>query len=231
MKLLKQMNQQKLHGEVNYLPLNVLKIDQNINYPQKNDVKPLIKIIKYERNIENAVRHVFDKILLCRNMDVATSLAKQIQMDCVLVEGDLISRKGALTGGYVDSRQSKLAYHRQLAQLRENLSKKEAELEQLQGEIRQIDTQLNNVLNDLQKHETRSKRNKDTYEQMKLDIRNKKCEIERIEKLKPQKEKLIQNLAHESQQFNAKRELIESEMGTELNKQMSSAELQKCKAN
>ena len=150
MKLLKQMNQQKLHGEVNYLPLNVLKIDQNINYPHTNDVRPLIKIIKYERNIENAVRHVFDKILLCRNMDVATSLAKQYQMDCVLVEGDLISRKGALTGGYVDSRQSKLAYHRQLAQLRENLSKKEAELEQLQGEIRQIDTQLNNVLNDLQ---------------------------------------------------------------------------------
>ena len=133
MKLLKQMNQQKLHGEVNYLPLNVLKIDQNINYPKTNDVKPLIKIIKYERNIENAVRHVFDKILLCRNMDVATSLAKQYQMDCVLVEGDLISRKGALTGGYVDSRQSKLAYHRQLAQLRENLSIKEAELEQLQG--------------------------------------------------------------------------------------------------
>ena len=43
---------------------------------------------------------------------------------------------------------------------------------------------MNNVLNDLQKHETRTKRNKDTYEQMKLYIRNKKCEIERIEKAK-----------------------------------------------
>ena len=75
----------------------------------------------------------FDKILLCRNMEVATSFAKQYQMDCELFEDDLISRKGALTGAYVDSRQSKLAYHRQLAQLRENLSIKEAELEQLQG--------------------------------------------------------------------------------------------------
>ena len=183
MKLLKQMNNQKLHGEVNYLPLNVLRIENNIKYPETNDAIPLLKKIKYEKHVENAVKHVFDKILLCRNIDVATSLAKQHQMDCILLEGDLISRKGALTGGYVDVRQSKLAYHRQLAQLRENLSKKENELEQLQNEIRQIDTQLNNVLNDLQKHETRSKRNKDTYEQMKLDIRNKKYEIERIEKL------------------------------------------------
>ena len=58
----------------------------------------------YEKRVENAVKHVFDKLLLCRNLDVATQLAKQYHMDCVLVDGDFVSRKGALTGGYVDLR-------------------------------------------------------------------------------------------------------------------------------
>jgi chromosome segregation ATPase len=57
--------------------------------------------------------------------------------------------------------------------LQENLSEKEAKLEKLQAEIRQLNGQSNSTLNELQKHETLLKRNKDTYEQMKVDIRNK----------------------------------------------------------
>jgi structural maintenance of chromosome 3 (chondroitin sulfate proteoglycan 6) len=98
------MNQQKLHGEDNYLPLNVLKLDTTTSYPETNDCIPLINKMTYEKRVENAVKHVFDKLLLCRNSDVATLLAKQYHMDCVLVDGDLVSRKGALTGGYVDLR-------------------------------------------------------------------------------------------------------------------------------
>lgn len=226
MRLLKLMNQQKLQGEVNFLPLNVLRIDNTIEYPDTNDAIPLIKRLKYETKVEMAIKHVFEKILLCRTIDVATTIAKQYQMDCVLLDGDLISRKGALTGGYVDVRQSKLSYHRQLAQLKDTLSQKENELDSLQIEIRQLDSQLNNVLNELQKHETRSKRNKDTYEQMKLDIRNKKAEIERIEKLKPQKERSIQSLVHDVQQYNTKKDMLQSELGTELMKQLSANEQQ-----
>ncbi len=103
LKLLKQMNQQKLHGEVNYLPLNVLKLDTTTKYPETSDCIPLINKIRYEKHVESAVKHVFEKLLLCRNSDVATQFAKQYQMDCVLVDGDFVSCKGALTG-YVDLR-------------------------------------------------------------------------------------------------------------------------------
>ena len=42
-------------------------------------------------------------------------------MDCVVLDGDLVSHKGALTGGYVDTRKSKLAYYRQKAELAEQI--------------------------------------------------------------------------------------------------------------
>ncbi len=127
----------------------------------------------------------------------------------------------------ISLRQSKLAYHRQKTQLQENLSEKEAELEKLQAEIRQIDGQSNSTLNELQKHETLLKRNKDTYEQMKVDIRNKKLEIERIERSIPQKDRSIHSLVSDIQQFSAKNDLLKSELGTELLKQLSPAEQKK----
>ena len=101
MRLLKMMNQQKLPGEVNYLPLNVLKSSEAgaVSYPETNDAVSLLSKLKYEKKVDKAVRHVFERILLCRNAPVATQLAKQTKMDCVLLDGDFVSRKGALTGG------------------------------------------------------------------------------------------------------------------------------------
>lgn len=51
MKLLKHMNQQKLHGEVNYLPLNVLKVDHNVHYPETNDAVALISKLNFENKV------------------------------------------------------------------------------------------------------------------------------------------------------------------------------------
>jgi len=159
MRLLKLFNQKKLPGDVNYYPLNVLKLESNnIKYPETQDAIPLITKVKYEAKVDKAIHAVFDRVLLCRNAEIATQLAKQSNMDCVLLDGDFISRKGALTGGYVDTRQSKLSYYGTKLDLAEQVKAKEAELEKIQVEIRSVDQQLNNVLNDLQKHETRNKR-------------------------------------------------------------------------
>jgi structural maintenance of chromosome 3 (chondroitin sulfate proteoglycan 6) len=55
MRLLKQMNQQKLNGEVNYLPLNVLRSgdrNEETGYvPDVNEAISLIKKITYEKKV------------------------------------------------------------------------------------------------------------------------------------------------------------------------------------
>lgn len=102
MRFLKLMNQQKLPGEVNYLPLNQLRFEGECKYPETNDAVSLMSKLKYGKEVEKAVKHVFEKILLCRNAQVATQFAKQTKMDCVLLDGDFVSRKGALTGGYLE---------------------------------------------------------------------------------------------------------------------------------
>jgi structural maintenance of chromosome 3 (chondroitin sulfate proteoglycan 6) len=216
MRLLKQMNQQKLHGEVNYLPLNVLRIENDDSRrPPSNisDALPLIDRVEYEKKVEKAVLHVFDRILLCRTAEVATQLAKETRMDCVLLDGDLVSRKGALTGGYVDTRQSKLQYYKQRNELHQQIRIKEQEIANLQQEIHKIDSQLNSILNDLQKHEAKSKRTRDLYEQMKLDLNSRKNEIDRFERSKPDKEASLRSLNSDIEQLKAKKSMYEEELG------------------
>lgn len=145
-------------------------------------------------------------------------------MDCVVLDGDFVSRKGALTGGYVDTRQSKLAYYRQRAELGEQIAKKEIEQRSVEKEIREVDAQLNTVLNDLQKYETRVKRNRDTYEQMRADMNSRKIEIERFERQRPQKESSIESLRLDVEQLESKRDMLKAELGTELVKQLSAIE-------
>jgi structural maintenance of chromosome 3 (chondroitin sulfate proteoglycan 6) len=101
------------------------------------------------------------------------------------------------------------------------IQQKEEEIIKTQAEIRQVDSQLNNVLNDLQKHETRAKRNKDTYEQMRSDLQSRKHEIERHEKQRPDKEKTVKSLETDIENCEHQKEMYEAELGTEIVEQLS----------
>ena len=226
MRLLRLMNQHKMHGEVNYLPLNVLRSENggDIVYPESNDAIALISKLTYAPKVEKAVRHVFERVLLCRTGEFATQFAKQTRMDCVLLDGELVSRKGALTGGYVDSRQSKLALYRQKREIDRTIGEKERQIAAMQADVRDLDAQLNGVFNELQKHEARGKRNRDTFEQMRVDLSSRKAEIERYERQKASKERSEHSLLSDIAQLEAKREMLEAELGTELLTQLSGDE-------
>ena len=101
------MNKQKLAGEVTFMPLNRLqfKID---DYPDNNDSIPMISKLKYEEKYDNALRYIFGKTLICRNLERATELAKTTGFDCVTLEGDQVSSKGCLTGGFFNTSRSRL---------------------------------------------------------------------------------------------------------------------------
>ncbi len=132
-RLMTRLERERL-GRVTFMPLNQIRVDPNIQYPQSNDVTPLLETcINYDPKVAKAMHHVFHKKLLARNAMVASDWAEKVQMDCITLDGDLCSRNGALTGGYVDLQKSRLRAH---------TSKKEAEeaFRQLDQEFRQADT-------------------------------------------------------------------------------------------
>ena len=107
---LEEMNRMKLQGEVTFLPLDRLQARRE-TYPRAADALPLIDKIEFEERFEIVMLYVFGKTLICRNIEVATRFARQHNYDCITLDGDQVSRRGALTGGYIDTTRSRLELH------------------------------------------------------------------------------------------------------------------------
>jgi structural maintenance of chromosome 3 (chondroitin sulfate proteoglycan 6) len=141
-RLMTRLEREKL-GRVTFMPLNQIRVDHNARYPQSNDVTPLLDTcINYDPKVAKAMQHVFHRKLLARNAEIASEWAEKAQMDCITLDGDLCSRKGALTGGYVDLQKSRLRAH---------VAKKDAEqtFRQLDQEFRQADAKAKEAEQDV----------------------------------------------------------------------------------
>lgn len=100
-RLMKRLERDRL-GRVTFLPLNQLHVPEP-NYPDSRDVVPLLRTcLKFDNRLGRAMNHVFGKKLLANSAEVASTWSSRCGMDAVTLDGDLCSRKGALSGGFVD---------------------------------------------------------------------------------------------------------------------------------
>lgn len=70
-----------------------------------------------------------------------------------------MQRKGALTGGYIDKKVSRLELQRSIKQLRATLNQYEQEYDKLRKEILNADNEYNNIMSELQREDMKSKKN------------------------------------------------------------------------
>eukprot|EP00794_Sanderia_malayensis_P002478 gene2478-2853_t len=131
------MNKQKLPGEVTFMPLNRLHF-KDLQYPDSQDVIPMIKKVDYDPLFKPAIQLAFGKTLICRNPEISSQFSKSANMDCITLEGDQHSRRGALTGGYYDSHKSRLDLQIKMLQAKEKLETQERQLATLKEKISDI---------------------------------------------------------------------------------------------
>ena len=79
-------------------------------------------------------------------MEVSTQLARAHNLDCITLEGDQVSRRGALTGGYVDNRKSRLDLYIAKEDLSAQKTEKEQELMKNKEQQQQLEVLIQNYL-------------------------------------------------------------------------------------
>ena len=117
--------------------------------------------MKFNPMFQPAMRQVFGRTLICRDIDRASYFAKNSNHDCVTLDGvsisphththtlllfmccymssgDQVSRKGTLTGGYYDTRRSRLEMQKQMKEQQERLEAAESERAQLRHQLDHI---------------------------------------------------------------------------------------------
>jgi structural maintenance of chromosome 3 (chondroitin sulfate proteoglycan 6) len=222
-KLLQEMNRMKLPGEVTFMPLNRLYVKDH-RYPDSPDAVPMIRKLQYDSKIDVTMRFIFGKTLICRSLEVATQLARQSALDCITLDGDQVTCKGSLTGGYFDTRRSRLELHKSHSRLVVEIEEQKQKLDDQRKQLKDLEEQINGIVGEMQKAETKNSKNKDTFDKMKTDIRLLRDELASIERTQQPKERSL--VSHEASlaQMESSRDSLQSELQQDLMTHLSVAD-------
>merc|ERR1712045_975951 len=112
---------------------------------------------------DKALRYIFGRTLICRNLEVATKLARTTGLDCVTLDGDQVSSKGSLTGGYFNKSRSRLEIQKTRTEKTEEIQSQEDEMRSLRLKLNEIEGDINKVVSEMQKTETKNSKAKDVF--------------------------------------------------------------------
>ncbi|XP_069467872.1 structural maintenance of chromosomes protein 3 [Ambystoma mexicanum] len=220
-KILMEFNKMNLPGEVTFLPLNKLDV-RDTAYPETNDAIPMISKLRYNARFDKAFKHVFGKTLICRSMEVSTQLARAFNMDCITLEGDQVSSRGALTGGYYDTRKSRLDLQKDVRKVEVELRELEAKLnDNLRKNIERINNEIDQLMNQMQQIETQQRKFKASRDSILSEMKMLKEKRQQSEKTYMPKQRSLQSLEASLHAMESTRESLKAELGTDLLSQLS----------
>ncbi|MBA0564928.1 hypothetical protein Gotri_027845, partial [Gossypium trilobum] len=165
---------------------------------------------------------VFGRTVICRDIDVATRVARTDGLDCITLEGDQVSKKGGMTGGFYDYRRSKLKFMNIIMQNTMSINKKEEELKGIGLELQnilfllQLEQKITAFVTEQQQLDAKRVLDKSVLEQHKQDIANANKQKQYTSKALENKRKSLADVQMQIDQLRASMAMKRAEMGTEL---------------
>ncbi|TPX59672.1 hypothetical protein PhCBS80983_g02285 [Powellomyces hirtus] len=138
--ILRHLNRER-GGRVTFMPLNRLH-PKKTTFPQSNDAVVMLNKLRFDEQYRPAFEQVFGKALICPTLEVASGYARTQGLNCVTLHGDRAERKGALTGGFHDTKRSKLELISKLKELRNTQIREEENAQSLHAEISRVDQEI-----------------------------------------------------------------------------------------
>ncbi|KHN99471.1 RecF/RecN/SMC [Metarhizium album ARSEF 1941] len=210
-------------GRVTFMPLAQLRPRQ-ITLPRSSDAVPLISKIQYDEKYEKAFQQVFGKTVVCVNLAVASQYARSHGVDGITAEGDTTNKRGAMTGGYIDPRKSRLEAVHSANKWRREYDNLIAQSRDLRRQIELKDQEITGAMSELQKLEQRLRQADDGFEPLKHELRNKSAHVEnersRLDAASVRRDLVDKNLNGFLEEIAAH----EAEIGTEFKKNITPAE-------
>lgn len=145
--------QSKRAGRVTFIPLNQLEVDRRPPPAATADSIPLVSKITCDDRFRDAVIQVFGRTLVTRTVSIAAELSREHGVDCVTLEGDQVNKRGAMTGGFMDTSRSRIDAARYLREAQIELAEIEPKASELRTSVTEIENELSRVLGEVQRRE------------------------------------------------------------------------------
>ncbi|KAF6214588.1 hypothetical protein GE061_009331 [Apolygus lucorum] len=150
--VLREMKSKELSGEVVFLPLNRITPHESPRV-SIDGAELFISQLSYSDNIHAAISYLFGRILLCRNLEIATKVAKEYRCVCVTIQGDRVVGGGPMTGGYVDSNAASRTQYQAYHSLQASYAEKNEVLLTKRNEISCLKASIDSVVSFIQREE------------------------------------------------------------------------------
>lgn len=165
-------------GRLTFAPLSRLNVRET-NLPRANDVVPLISKIQYVAKFDKAFQLVFGKTIICPNLTVAGQYARTHGVNAITPDGDTTNKRGAMTGGYIDPRKSRIEAMRAVTRWRDEYERLLQEDDDIRKKIEQKDQEITSAMGELRKHEQKLRRMDDGLGPLRNELATKSNQITR----------------------------------------------------
>ena len=221
--LMKELERRKA-GRLTFLPLNRIR-PSPVVYPDSNDVRPLIDVaLDFDPYFEQAIRQIFSKKLLARDLDTASHFSKEFQLDAITREGDSVNRRGGFEGGFHDDRVSKIAAVYKIRNANAKLEKLTAEEGSLRADSEKAENDVNDVMRELQQMDTQRDHIKNTSDQLSRELSDRAKNLAAANDALSARREGLTVLGKELTQCRAQIEQFTQEMASPLSDKLSDAE-------
>lgn len=221
-KVLEVLQKEKA-GRVTFMPLNRLK-PRAVNLPKASDAIPMIEKLQFDPAYEKAFMHVFGKTIICPNLQVASQYARSHGVNAITPEGDRSDKRGALTGGFHDSRQSRLEAVKNLAKWRDEYEAKKNRANEIRKELERLDQIITQAVGELQKLEQRGQQVQGSSGPMRQELRSKRELLQNRNDNLDAKQRALRNLDTNLSALESQVNALEAEMSSPFQKVLTAEE-------
>lgn len=165
-------------GRVTFMPLTQLR-SKPVKLPKAADAQAMMDKIKFDKKYEKAFAQVFGKTIVCPTLAVASQYARSHGCNAITPDGDTSNKKGAMTGGYIDPRKSRLEAVRTVNKWRDESESLRDRALEIRKEVELKDQEITAAMSELQKLEQKLRQLDDGFDPLKRELRVKTSHIEK----------------------------------------------------
>ncbi|KAL9593227.1 MAG: hypothetical protein Q9219_007636 [cf. Caloplaca sp. 3 TL-2023] len=169
--------QREKAGRITFMPLNRLRPKLG-NVPKANDAIPMLEKLHFDPVYEKAFQQVFSQTIVCPNLQIAGQYARSHGVNGVTMEGDRSDKKGAFTGGSIDTKHSRLEAVRNVAKWRDECDAHKARSTEIKRTLERKDQEITRAVGNTQKLEQKRVQQEHSYGPLLQELRSKSNDVQ-----------------------------------------------------
>lgn len=169
---------------------------------------------------------MFGRTIVCPDLATCGQYTRSHGVSAITLDGDRVDRKGALTGGYLDTRRSRLDAIRASKSWNTKYEQETARQREIKQAIVRLEQEISIATGNVQVAETERKRTMDRAQPLMTEIHRLQREQDRLREAVTASENECATLERDCQTLRTKLEAYRDEMGSPFEQNLSDAELQ-----